>query len=293
MAQAQPLQTYRPSGAIGPLALPLGILYGALAAGICGSVYQAIVEVLPLRWVSPLLTLLLGFFVGFFTGVGLRQGKLRNTPVAAVVLVAAGLAAVAVTFWTSYAYFLQPLVARHAGQVPDGMSLSQWLALKVELGWKVGSHPNKSPLHGPITYLVWAAEALTITGVAVGAGIYALDRPFCERTGTWMQGRALPVRTDGSAAQILAASATGDLATITHRRDHGSDTLTYTLFTGPDGQGPGYLTVAHVVTSTGKDGTESRRTTELVKLAALPDAELQQLTAWAAQAQVQTKAPAG
>lgn len=288
MAQAQdpaqgkhPLRTYQPSGAVGAMALPLGLLYGALAATICGSLYQLLVEALPVRWVSPLITMLLGYFVGFFTAVGLRQGKLRNTQVAVVVLLAAAGAALAVTYWTSYVRFLHFLDERAPEFVADAgtFPFREWLRVKVHMGWSVGSHPNKSPLSGPVVYLVWAAEALTLVGVAVGAGLYVLDRPFCERSGTWMQGRALPERTDGSAAQILAAAAAGDLETLVTRRDRGTDTLTYTLYQGPDGQGPAYLSIAHVVVGKKSDGSSSRRTTELVRLAVLSDIRREQLLA--------------
>lgn len=288
MAQAQdpaqgkhPLRTYQPSGAVGAMALPLGLLYGALAATICGSLYQLLVEALPVRWVSPLITMLLGYFVGFFTAVGLRQGKLRNTQVATGVLVLVGLCTVAVTFWTSYAHLLHALGAQGTAEsaaLADKLGFGRWLSLKVEVGWKLGSHPNKTPLHGPFAYLIWAFEALTIVGLSVGAGLFTLDRPFCERTGTWMVRRTLPQRADGSAGQILAAILTGDLATVVGCRDRGTDAITYTLHESPDGQGTAYLSIAHAAATRTSEGVE-RKTTELARLLALSDEERRQLVA--------------
>src|SRR5690349_24391726 len=90
---SEPFPIYRHSGKFGVHG-PLLALLAALVLGFpLGFAYAYIVRWCPLVYVNFLATLGYGFAFGFLTGWLLRVGKVRNTPVAALTALVAGIIA--------------------------------------------------------------------------------------------------------------------------------------------------------------------------------------------------------
>lgn len=253
------LKTYRHSGEMGPLAIPLALLYGGLAAMVGGLCYQLLIHAIPYVYMNLLIVLVFGFVVGLVAGNGMRRGKLRNMKLATLLLIGIGALAVAASFYVGYEQLLRKVAAvdgKPLAEVRADLGFMQWIQLKVLTGWKIGKHAADTPISGKVVYFVWAIEAAVIITLTVIAGRMPLDHPFCERTGEWMTEHKPHTRRDASAEQIKTALSQGNLADVLSHKDKGSDVVGYILFTSPDNQGPGYVTVRHARITTDKNGNK-------------------------------------
>src|SRR3954470_20084784 len=87
---------YKHSGRITPLGLVLGIIAGAITAIIAGIIYAYADLYIPLIYLNVLLCICFGVAVGAAAAAAMHAGKVRNIPVALLI----------VTLVTALAYYL-------------------------------------------------------------------------------------------------------------------------------------------------------------------------------------------
>jgi hypothetical protein len=69
------------------------------------------------------------------------------------------------------------------------MDLASYLELRSDIGFSISSHgtSNGLPLKGVFLYLIWAAEAAMVLGVALAMTLEAARAPYCETCDDWVR----------------------------------------------------------------------------------------------------------
>ena len=168
---------YKPSGKFAP-AGPLSVwLFGAIAAGLGGSIYAYALHFIPFVYLNWLLTLLLTFVVGVGAGMGVYFGHIRNTFIAL-------LAGLTVGVFAEYLVWVVQFYAASGHETLEFDPRLLWgkiQALGDKGDWTIfGLKPT-----GYWLYSVWGLEALFIIG---GTGLIARatsTSPYCEEQGEW------------------------------------------------------------------------------------------------------------
>ncbi|MFO0939359.1 MAG: hypothetical protein U0930_01190 [Pirellulales bacterium] len=93
--------TYKPSGRVSPLFLPM-LALGLILVSAAAFIYQLGLHCIPLIYINFLLTLIMGVVVGFCTGLVIKLGKVRSTPAAFAILLILVTTAVAAKFGFQY-----------------------------------------------------------------------------------------------------------------------------------------------------------------------------------------------
>ncbi|MFO0580000.1 MAG: hypothetical protein U1A78_39005 [Polyangia bacterium] len=266
------LRRYKHSGAIGALAVPLGLLFGGATAVVGGLLYQLLVSWIPFIYINLVLTLGFGALLGALTGIGLKRGQLRNNVVAVALCALVGAGAVGVTHVVSYENTLRKVSAEtgtSTAELRQQLTFEQFLAIKAKVGWKVGRSSSGAPLSGTFVYVIWGVEALIILGFAIYVGTSQVSEPYCEPCKTWTKEHKLPERADGSIATIRRDAEAGKIEDIVAKKDEGGDLVAYTVHACPSCSDSSFLTVDHVMLKRKAKGQIERKTDTVVKHAAL------------------------
>jgi len=173
---------YRHSGKFGVHGPLLAILAAIVAGYPLGIVYAYLIKWIPFIYLNFFITVGYGLIFGLMTAFFLKFACVRNSPVALLTGLAAGLCA-SYFSWNGYLHTLidDPPLLINAGQL--------WRLMKVlyENGsWGIG-FGSTSPVTGIPLAIVWICEA----GIIIGASVFlaygaVAQTPFCERHQCWL-----------------------------------------------------------------------------------------------------------
>ena len=207
------LQTYKHSGKFNPLGLGLAIAVAAAFGYPLGLGYAYIIRWIPFIYINFFITLGYGFAFGWVTSRILKTSQVRNTSLAALAGLAAGLIALYlewsgtlhVLFEDSPWFFLPDEVMR-------GMAL-----LYEQGSWGLRSGGNVT---GILLAVVWVVEAGIVIGLAVMIPFgFVGDTPFCEKSKCWLdENKEINTLEPFTDSAHLAALKAGDIMPITQTK---------------------------------------------------------------------------
>lgn len=207
------VETYRHSGRIGPLGIPLMLIGGAITAVVLGAIYAYGLAWIPLIYAALALTAGLGAGIGLVVGICGKVGKVRNPMVVGLFGLLAGLIGLA-TAWSFDA----------TAKFPDGFDgpilNPEFMELYVKEcytngTWGLGKAGGA--VKGVFLGIVWAIEALAVLGLSfVVARMITTSLPFCEQCMNWTSpqndyARLFPPEDDDTAVDSLC---NGDVNSI-------------------------------------------------------------------------------
>ncbi len=207
------LEAYRHSGKFNLSAVGLSLGAAAVAALPLGLAYSYFINWVPFIYLNMLATLAYGFAFGWLTTKVLKAGQVRNTGLAALCGLVAGLIALYFewsghihTLFSDAPWFFWP------DEIMRGMA---YLYEKGSWGMHSGDNITGIPLA-----LVWVTEAGLIVGLATWLPYaFVKDTPYCEKTRCWLdeEKKIDTLETFTDQAQ-LAALKTGDIMPIVSAR---------------------------------------------------------------------------
>ena len=188
---------YRAEGGCDPLRLPLPFLAIPAGAILLGWLASALGQAWYLILLFPLA---MGAALAGLGAAVVRGARLRNTTVAALAGLIAGVTAIAAMHYFDYR---EALRLWRAGSVafPEALgealdadaSFRSYLDTTARIGMTVSDRTNATGFNFgyPGTYVYWGAELLVVSGLALFGARSAAARPFCSRCGQWKQERFL------------------------------------------------------------------------------------------------------
>lgn len=207
------LQIYKHSGKFNPLRLVLSLAATTAIAFPLGIAYANLLRI-PSVQVCVLVTIFYGAAVAFFTMYFLNASQVRNTALAVLTGLVAGLIALYMA-WSGrlHVFFEVSPWFFFPDQIMQGMSM-----LNEQGSWRTGVYgTNKT---GYELGIIWVGEAGIIVGPAVWAAFYFTGKtPFCEKTKCWLD----EVKTIDTLEQFtdpaqLAALKAGNILPITQAK---------------------------------------------------------------------------
>ena len=264
------LRPYRHSGKFGPQAL-LVVPLAAVALGWpLGLAYGYLIKWIPFVYLNLLITAGYGIGLGLAAGFLLKRCRVRNLVVAAGLSVATGLLANYFQ-WNGHVHALfgeAPLLCR-----PRGL----WAAMQFlnEHGsWSLGRHSTGN-VTGMFLAGVWAVEALAILTLVVVFGTDPVrNRPYCEKSGSWLdEDTKYDTLAAFADAQQLAALRRGDIAPVIEAgpRESGAPIFArLTLKHSPQCEEFFTLKVSNVTLTTDKKGNVEEKEKTLTADLVLP-----------------------
>ncbi len=180
------MRPYQHSGRFTPIGLVLALGAVLVAAVPLGWVYTWLMMVTDHLKLRALETICFGALVGVVAGYALRAGKVRNNPLAAGVGALGGL----VAHYVGWAFFIERMVALsgHTVRALDvGLNpAALWRVMVIFNQYGTWTEQNSSPTTGVMLWIIWAAEALMVIGIAAFVAYAIEDKaPFCETCGRW------------------------------------------------------------------------------------------------------------
>lgn len=266
------IEAYRPSGKLGPGAIPMGLGAGLVAAVGAGWIYQRIVDWVPFIYLNAIATIVYGLVIGLAATFGLQMGKNRNPMLACIVVVFCSAVGIASTFHYSYNNVTAEIHDDLATDMEDAaptleemraeISFKEYIDVRVEGGWEV----FRSELSGPLVWLVWLLEAGIVVGTGIALARAGAKMPFCEACVAWPDEIAIGVAA-GVDARALRAAAKKDLdgvLTPTVREDGGRIDAEYKAHacSGCDAR---FLTVELKWEATDKKGKPEEKTETILE----------------------------
>jgi hypothetical protein len=217
------LEAYRHSGKFNAPGLVLSLVAAAAVGFPLGLVYAYLIRWIPFIYVNFLATLGYGFVFGWMTTRILKSSHVRNTALAALCGLAAGLIALYCE-WSAHIHTLfkdAPWFFR-PDQIVSGMKL-----LYAEGSWGMRSSGNVTGI--PLA-IVWLIEAGIIVGFAtLLPWAFVKDTPFCEKSRCWLdeEKKIDTLETFTDAAQ-LAALQSGDLMPLVEAKPKADNAAVFT-----------------------------------------------------------------
>ena len=263
-------ETYRPSGKFGARAIPLWIV-GLLVTLPLALVYVILLDVIPLIYVSFLLTLVAGWILGLVAYYICNFGHVRNSMVAWLVglsLPAVFLIAKHVVQWN----FLQP-----------NLDFFSYIDQRVDEGWMIGRRGQNNQINGFMVYAVWAIEAGIIFFRSPFRAAAQAKEPYSEPLNQWAceqeQIMVLPISEDEMITKIKAASTVDQLLEIPiPKTDEATKFAVYNVNSIPGQEmEDAYLSVFLMDLVVGSNGEVEQKMTPLVQSAILTSAQRYQL----------------
>lgn len=206
------VETYRHSGRIGPLGIPLMVIGGVISAVVLGAIYAYGLAWIPLIYAALALTAGLGAGIGLVVGICGKVGKVRNPLIVGIFGLLAGIIGLA-TAWSFDGAAKFP--EEFNGPMFDPELLQAWIEFCYAEGtWGL---TNGAAVSGMFLGAIWAIEALAILGLAFFvARMITVSTPFCEQCMSWTSpqsdyARLFPPEDDDSAIDSLC---NGDVTSI-------------------------------------------------------------------------------
>ena len=217
------LETYRHSGKFNAPGLVLVVAAAAAIGFPLGLAYSYLLRWIPFVYVNVLATCGYGFVFGWVTTRILKASQVRNTALAILCGLAAGLIGLYLE-WSGHLHVLfddGPWFFR-PDQILRGMAI-----LYAEGSWGMRSGGN---ITGIPLALVWVAEAGLIVGFATMLPFtFVKETPFCEKTRCWLDEdkKIDTLETFTDAAQLAALKA-GDILPITQAKPKADNAAVFT-----------------------------------------------------------------
>jgi len=266
-------QTYRPSGKFGAMTMPLWLL--ALVVTVPLSIaYVVLLEVIPLIYVSVILTLVAGWLLGLAAYFACKWGHVRNPMVAWLI----GLSLPVAFLLTKY--FLQWQV--WAMEAPD-IGFMEHLQERVDAGWNIARRGRANQINGFVVYLVWVIEAGIIFFRSPFRAASQAREPYSEPLNKWAseseQIMVLPVTDDEMVSKIQAATSVDQLLEIPiPKSDEATRFAVYNVNSIPGQEmEDAYLSVFLMELVVGSNGEVEQKLSPLVENAVLTSAQRHQL----------------
>lgn len=206
------VETYRHSGRIGPMGIPMMIIGGGITAVVLGAIYAYGLAWIPLIYANLALTAGLGAGIGLVVGICGKAGKARNPLIIGVFGLLAGLVGLA-TAWSFDAAAKFP--ESFDGPMFDPELLQAWVEWCYAEGtWGLSDGVSVS---GIFLGIIWTIETFAVLGLSfVVARMITASTPFCEQCMSWTSpqndyARLFPPEDDDSAIDSLC---NGDVNSI-------------------------------------------------------------------------------
>ena len=251
------VETYRHSGGVGALGIPLMCLVGGITAAALGVAYAYGLAWIPLIYVSFLLTGGFGAIIGLAVGVCAKAGKVRNPMVAGII----GVLCAILGLYVAWAF---DAIARFGSEdIPGPMFapglLVEYIKYFYEEGfWGIGR--ANVMVSGIFLGVVWAAEAIVLMGLAWILSSGAIStHPFCENCQCWTKqtegiAKINPAHGDTSGIEQLCDGQIEALSGFTHCSPEAADYIRIDTAVCPTCTESNFVSVHVVETTKDKDG---------------------------------------
>jgi len=266
-------ETYKPSGKFGAAAVPLWLL-ALIVVVPFAFVYVILLKVIPLIYVSFLLTLVAGWLLGLVAFFVCKWGHVRNSMIAWLVGLSLPVA------FISAKYFLQ----WQAWAIDDpNLGFLEHLQERVDVGWEINRRGRANQINGFIVYIVWLLEAGVIFFRSPFRAASQSREPYSDPMKQWAseneQIMVLPISDDEMIAKIQAASTVDQLLEIPiPKTDEATKFAVYNVSSIPGQEmEDAYLSVFLMDLVVGSNGEVEQKLTPLVQNAILTSAQRHQL----------------
>jgi hypothetical protein len=255
------LEAYRHSGKFNLSAVGLSLGAAAVAGFPLGLAYSYLIRWVPFIYLNMLATCAYGGVFGWMTMRLLKAGQVRNTGLAALCGLGAGLLAL-YGEWSGHIHTLfdeAPWVCTPE-EILRGMKI-----LYEEGSWGMKSGGNVT---GIFLALVWIAEAGLIVGFAILLPwAFVKDTPYCEKSRRWLdeQKKINTLETITDPAQLAALKA-GDIMPIVSAKPKADNAAVFTrLLLKRSAQCPVFCTlrVQNITISIDKKGNVNEKAADL------------------------------
>jgi hypothetical protein len=265
--------TYKSSGKFGVAAIPLWLLALVIVVPLA-IVYAILLDLIPLIYVSVVLTLVAGWLLGLVAFSVCKWGHVRNSMVAWLV----GLSLPVVFLAVKY------LFQWNVWAIDDpNLGFMEHLQERVDAGWNIARRGQANQINGFIVYIVWAIEAGVIFFRSPFRAASQSREPYSDSLQQWAseneQIMVLPVTDDEMVAKIQAASTVDQLLEIPiPKSDEATKFAVYNVSSIPGQEmEDAYLSVFLMDLVVGSKGEVEQKLTPLVQNAVLTSAQRHQL----------------
>jgi hypothetical protein len=189
-------------------------------------VYSYLIKWMPFIYVNFFATFGYGFIVGFANGYLLKAIRVRNTPLAILTGLLAGLIALYCA-WNAHIHAL----STGAPVLIPPPEIAEVVKLLYDQGsWGIGHGGN---LTGIPLAIVWLGEALIIVGMAIFGSYNVIgETPYCEETRCWLdQEKKIDTLQAFTDQAHLTAFKGNDLGPLIEAKPRGPASATYARVT--------------------------------------------------------------
>jgi hypothetical protein len=156
------------------------------------------------------------------------------------------------------------------------------LAVNEQGVWSLGH--SKEPVTGILLWLLWAAEAGTITGIAALVPYNSVtSTPFCEPCEAWTAAEEDVARLEVTELDLMRQALEQGkwevLSLLPKASPESADRLRLDLWVCPQCRESCYLTVKRLTTTVNQEGKEETKTEEVVSNMAVPAQVVSQVRA--------------
>lgn len=285
------VETYRHSGRIGAIGIPLMLVGSCVSAIVFGTIYAYGLAWIPIIYASLLLTAGLGAGIGLVVGLSGKAGKVRNQLIIQLFGLVGGMIGLAAA-WSFDAAAKFP--EQFSGPMLDYQLLRAWGEFCYENGtWGLKGNVT---VKGMFLAAIWIAETLVVLGLSfVVAGMITDSTPFCEQCMTWTKPqddfvRLHPPEGDNLAIEKLCEGDFSSISDFTKASPTAGAYLRLDVAECGDCSQCNCVSVALAEVTVDKDGNNQINTTMLAKHMLLSEEAMQNLKEKIGQLQVEIAA---
>ncbi len=266
-------ETYRPTGKFGAATVPLWLLALVVAVPLA-IIYVILLDVIPLIYVSVLLTLVSGWLLGLVAYYVCKWGHVRSSMIAWLI----GLSLPVVFLLAKY--FMQ----WQMWSINDpNLGFMEHIHQRVDAGWNIARRGNANQINGFVVYVVWLVEAGIIFFRSPFRAASQSREPYSDPLKQWAseseQVMVLPVTDDEMIGKIQAATTVDQLLEIPiPKSDEATKFAVYNVNSIPGQEmEDAYLSVFLMDLVVGANGEVEQKLSPLVQNAILTSAQRHQL----------------
>lgn len=285
------MKVYKPSGKMGPLALPAALVGGGAVAVAGAWLYQWLIDIIPFIYVNALLTVGFGAALGYVLYHTFRRFHGRSPGLMGGVGVVVALMGIGASFFFAHRLWQDDVreeLAETSFEDEEGnvvsladlpqesldelLTFSQFIESRVELGWTLGKSGGLG-VSGFMVYILWLIEGgIILAGTFIGAYGVAWV-PFCERCKVWMPAQPLGVLdrvNERQARDVARRGAVEDLFALDKGRAH----VTFTLSRCDDPTCPQWMS-SDVHWTEGRGSKSESKQAVVVRSVAITDEQVE------------------
>ena len=266
-------ETYKPTGKFAAAAIPLWALAVVVMVPLA-ILYAILLDLIPLIYVSVLLTLVAGWLLGWVAFLVCKLGHVRNSMVAWLV----GLSLPVVFLSAKY------LFQWNVWLMDDpNLGFMEHLQERVDAGWNVERRGRANQINGFFVYGIWLIEAGIVFFRSPFRAAAQAREPYSDPLKKWAseneQIMVLPISDDEMIAKIQAASSVDQLLEIPiPKSDEATKFAVYNVSSIPGQEmEDAYLSVFLMDLVVGSNGEVEQKLKPLVENAILTSAQRHQL----------------